>query len=85
MCKNGRIWRWVDHTVGHSTLKVTKLTLLLNVIVRHCTQIYTTSFTDSNSNKHAFVKLLQSNDVDLLITFSRFINLRIREYVHVYR
>ena len=20
MCKNGRIWRWVDHTVGHSTL-----------------------------------------------------------------
>ena len=22
MCKNGRIWRWVDHTVGHSTLKV---------------------------------------------------------------
>ena len=26
-----------------------------------------TSFTDSNSNKHQFVKLLQSNDVDLLI------------------
>ena len=22
MCKNGRIWRWVDHTVGHSTLIV---------------------------------------------------------------
>ena len=22
MCKNGRIWRWVDHTVGHSTLKI---------------------------------------------------------------
>ena len=21
MCKNGRIWRWVDHTVGHSTLR----------------------------------------------------------------
>ena len=20
MCKNGRIWRWVDHTVWHSTL-----------------------------------------------------------------
>ena len=20
MCKNGHIWRWVDHTVGHSTL-----------------------------------------------------------------
>ena len=20
MCKNGRIWRWVDHTVGYSTL-----------------------------------------------------------------
>ena len=22
MCKNWRIWRWVDHTVGHSTLKM---------------------------------------------------------------
>ena len=22
MCKNGRIWRWVDYTVGHSTLKL---------------------------------------------------------------
>ena len=33
-----------------------------------------TSFTDSNSNKHAFVKLLQSNDVGLLIKFSKFIH-----------
>ena len=30
-----------------------------------------TSFTDSNSNKHAFVKLLQS--IDLLIKFSKFV------------
>ena len=22
MCKNGRIWRWVDHKVGHSTLSL---------------------------------------------------------------
>ena len=44
-----------------------------------------TSFTDSNSNKHAFVKLLQSNDVGLLITFSKFIHLGLREYGHVYR
>ena len=34
-----------------------------------------TSFTDSNSSKHAFVKLFQSNDVDLLIKFSKFIHL----------
>ena len=44
-----------------------------------------TSFTDSNSNQHAFVKLLQSNDVDLLIKFSKFIHLGLREYGHVYR
>ena len=29
MCKNGRIWRWVDHTVGHSTL-----TLLINQVLK---------------------------------------------------
>ena len=44
-----------------------------------------TSCTDSNSNKHAFAKLLQSNDVDLLIKFSNFIILGLREYGHVYR
>ena len=47
--------------------------------------IIPTSLNDSNSNKHAFVKLLQSNDVDLLITFSKFIHLGLREYGHVYR
>ena len=45
--------------------------------------IIPTSFTDSNSNKHAFVKLLQSNDVGLLIKFSKFIHLGLREYGHV--
>ena len=25
MCKNGRIWRWVDHTVEHSTLSSSPL------------------------------------------------------------
>ena len=24
MCKNGRSWRWVEHTVGHSTLIICK-------------------------------------------------------------
>ena len=42
-----------------------------------------TAFIDSNLNKHAFVKLLQSNDVDLLIKFSKFILLGLREYGHV--
>ena len=44
-----------------------------------------TSFTESSSNNHAFVKLLQSNDVGLLIKFSEFIHLGLREYGHVYR
>ena len=56
---------------------MTKFTLLLNGdrlrgIRQKCIP---TSCTDSNLNKHAFVKLLQSNDVDLLIKLSKFIHL----------
>ena len=31
MCKNGRIWRWVDHTVGHSTLNIAISKQMINV------------------------------------------------------
>ena len=31
MCKNGRIWRWVDHTVGHSTL--TGLVAIIVIVI----------------------------------------------------
>ena len=39
MCKNGRIWRWVDHTVGHSTLSVMFGTILYFMCIYLCSHI----------------------------------------------
>ena len=40
MCKNGRIWRWVDHTVGHSTLIIPLYKSIVRPHLEYCIQAW---------------------------------------------
>ena len=66
MCKNGRIWRWVDHKVGHSTLTKLKMAfvhLLCYLISPHPSKTHRSDDLFIN----AAIMQLATHEIDIMI------------------